>query len=126
MATPDGVGRYRHWAGGSLYWTPGRGAHLVLGAIRDKWASLGWERGVLSYPVIDELPTPDGVGRFNHFQGGSIYWRPEIGAYEVHGAIRERWAALGWERGWLGYPVTDETALADGSRFNNFQGGSIR
>jgi uncharacterized protein with LGFP repeats len=27
----------------------------------------------------------------------------------VHGAIRDKWAALGWERGVAGYPLTDET-----------------
>src|SRR5207302_49498 len=83
----DGVGRYNHFQGGSIYWTPGTGAHEVHGAIKDKWASMGWERSFLGYPVTDETGTPDGVGRYNHFQGGSIYWTPSIGAYEVHGAI---------------------------------------
>jgi hypothetical protein len=125
LATPDGIGRFRHYQGGSLYWTPGRGAHEAHGAIRDRWAALGWERGFLSYPLSDELPTPDGVGRFNHFQGGSVYWTPQTGAHEVHGAIRSRWAELGWERSFLGYPVSDESG-STANRFNNFQGGSIR
>jgi uncharacterized protein with LGFP repeats len=46
-------------------------------------------------PLTDESPTPDGIGRFNHFQGGSIYWTPGIGAHEVHGAIRDKWASMG-------------------------------
>jgi hypothetical protein len=127
--TPDGIGRYRHFDGGSLYWTPGRGARVVGGAIRGKWSTLGpggWERSLLGFPVTDELSTPDSVGRFNHFEHGSIYWTPSAGAHEVHGMNRQVWASLGWERGWLGYPLTDETQLPDGSRVNNFQGGSIR
>ena len=56
--------------------TPGK----VKGAIRDKWAELGWERSFLGYPTTDEWPTPDGVGRFNDFQGGSIRWHPDTGA----------------------------------------------
>jgi hypothetical protein len=124
--TPDGIGRFRHFDGGSIYWTPGRGAHEVHGAIREKWASLGWETGVLGYPITDETPTPDGQGRYNNFQGGSIHWTPGTGAHEVHGAIREKWASLGWETSFLGYPITDELTLGDGSRYNNYQGGSIR
>ena len=89
---PDGVGRYRHYQGGSVYWSPATGAHEVHGDIRGKWASLGWERSFLGYPLTDETTTPDGVGRYNHFQGGSIYWTPSTRAWEVHGAIRGLWA----------------------------------
>jgi uncharacterized protein with LGFP repeats len=124
--TPDGIGRYRHFQGGSIYWTSGTGAHEVHGDIRGKWASLGWERSFLGYPLTDETTTPDGVGRYNHFQGGSIYWTPVTGAFEVHGAIRGKWATFGWERSFLRYPVTDERTTPDGiGRYNHFQGGSI-
>jgi uncharacterized protein with LGFP repeats len=124
--TPDGVGRYNHFQGGSIYWTPKTQAHEVHGLIRDKWSSLGWEKSFLGYPVTDETGTPDGVGRFNHFQGGSIYWTPKTQARVVHGLIRDKWSSLGWERSFLGYPVTDETGTPDGvGRFNHFQGGSI-
>ena len=126
LSAPDGVGRYRHFQGGSIYWTPSTGAHEVHGAIRVKWASLGWERSFLGYPLTDESTTPDGIGRYNHFQGGSIYWTPSTGACEVHGAIRGKWASLGWERSFLGYPLTDESTTPDGiGRYNHFQGGSI-
>lgn len=123
---PDRIGRYRHFKGGTLYWCPGREDYEVHGAIREKWASLGWERGLLGYPISDESATPDGTGRYNHFQGGSVYWTPETGAWEVHGGIRERWAELGWERSYLGYPISDESEAPDGSRYTNFQNGSIR
>jgi hypothetical protein len=126
VAAPDGVGRYRHYDNGSLYWSPGRGAHLVHGRISDKWAATGWERN-FGYPMTDELSTPDQIGRFNHFQTCSIYWTPQTDAHEVHGAIRARWAELGWERSYLGYPITDEIRQGDPAdhRFSNFQGGQI-
>jgi hypothetical protein len=123
--TPDGVGRYNHFQGGSIYWTPGTGAHEVHGAIRDKWALLGWETGLLGYPLTDEGGTPDGVGRYNHFQGGSVYWTPGTGANEVHGAIRDKWAQMGWEQSYLGYPVSDEEGLTNGGRISIFQQGNI-
>ena len=125
-ATPDGQGRYNHFRGGSIYWHPKIGARVIHGAIRDKWASLGWERSFLGYPTTDETATPDGRGRYNHFQGGSIYWHPKTRAHEVHGAIRDKWASLGWERSSLGYPRTDEMTTLDGKgRVSRFQGGWI-
>jgi N-acetyl-anhydromuramyl-L-alanine amidase AmpD len=123
---PDGVGRYNAFERGSIYWTPALGAHVVMGLIRDRWAAINWERGPLGYPITDELTAPDGVGRYNHFQNGSIYWTPETGAWEVHGLIRQKWEALGWERSELGYPTTGETATPDGAgRFNHFKKGAV-
>ncbi len=124
--TPDGVGRYNHFQGGSIYWTPATGAHEVHGEIRNHWASMGWEQGLLGYPTTDETGTPDGVGRYNHFRGGSIYWTPATGAHEVHGEILKKWASLGWEKSFLGYPITDEVSTCDGlRRLSFFQSGSI-
>lgn len=40
----------------------------------------GLEAGFLGYPLTDELLTPDLVGRFTQFQGGSVYWSPGTGA----------------------------------------------
>ncbi|WP_027929642.1 N-acetylmuramoyl-L-alanine amidase [Amycolatopsis thermoflava] len=129
-ATPDGVGRYNHFngsGGGSIYWTPGTGARAIYGAIRARWSALGWEAGPLGYPTTNELVTPDGVGRYNHFNGsggGSVYWSPGTGAHAIYGVIRSHWASLGWETSWLGYPTSDEYGVAGGRR-SDFQGGYI-
>jgi len=123
VGTPDGQGRFNHFQGGSVYWTQQTGAQEVHGAIRDKWGALGYETGVLGYPTGDETTAQDGVGRFNQFQGGSVYWTQQTGAQEVHGAIRDKWGALGYETGVLGYPTSDETPTPDGvGRFNAFAG----
>lgn len=87
----------------------GGNIHEVHGAIESKYHELGAETSILGYPITDESGTPDGIGRYNHFQAGSIYWTPNTGAYEVHGLIRDFWAANGWERNPnLGYPISDE------------------
>jgi hypothetical protein len=81
----------------------------VHGAIFAKYRELGAESSILGYPTTDETGCPDGTGRFNHFQAGSIYWTQATGAQEVHGLIRDFWAAHGWERNSaLGYPISDE------------------
>ena len=89
--TADGSGRYNRFEGGAVYWSP-LSLGEVHGAIFQRWAELSpgqptLERSVLGYPVTNEDPTPDGVGRVNHFQGGKIYWTPTTGAHVVYGAI---------------------------------------
>ena len=125
---PDGRGRYVHFAGGSIYWTPETGASAIYGAIREKWASLGWETcEFLGYPVTDETGTPDGIGRFSHFEKGSIYWTPNRGAFEIHGPIRDEWERTGREAGPLGYPVSDVEPMDDKSgAATRFERGRIR
>jgi uncharacterized protein with LGFP repeats len=128
LGTPDGAGRYNDFAGagGSIYWTAATDAHEIHGGIKGKWASMGAAQGFLRYPSTDELGTSDGVGRYNNFSGagGSIYWTPSTGAREIHGGIGLRWRALGAERSYLGYPISDEYAIPGGRR-NDFQHGYI-
>ncbi|RJQ85798.1 PQQ-dependent sugar dehydrogenase [Amycolatopsis panacis] len=123
--TPDGVGRYNHFSGGhSIYFTPASGAHQIGGEIRQKWASLGWERSI-GYPTTDESVTPNGIGRYNHFTGNaSLYWSASTRAHLVKGEIRKRWAAMGWEKSYLGLPTSDEYTISGGFR-SDFQGGYI-
>jgi hypothetical protein len=52
--TPDQRGRYNHFEHGSIYWTENTGPMAVHGAIRDLWASLGWEHSFFGYPVQDQ------------------------------------------------------------------------
>src|SRR5947209_5411499 len=105
-AVPGGyVGAY---PGNDIYAQPGGDAFEVHGDIRAKYNALGGPAGLLGLPETDELGAPDGVGRYNHFQYGSIYWTPHTGPMAVHGTVRDRWAASGWERGPLGYPVQDQ------------------
>lgn len=128
LPTPDGVGRFNHFNNNSasIYWTPSTGANAIWGAIRAKWAEMGWENSPLGYPETDELTAPDGVGRYNHFsKAGSIYWTPSTGAHAVWGAIRVRWEELGWERSYVGYPTSDETVFPEGGRANTFENGGI-
>ncbi|NDW04309.1 hypothetical protein [Jiella pacifica] len=130
-ADAPGGGRFNNFRNGAIYWHPTIGAFAVWGAIEDKWTSLG--RVGYGYPITDETVTPDRRGRFNHFRQinlpgrpeSSIYWTPQTGAHAVYGAIRQKWASMGWERGALGYPISDE--YQDGQyRRSDFEGGSIR
>jgi uncharacterized protein with LGFP repeats len=121
----DGIGRYRDYEHGSIFWSPDTGAFQVGGAIRTKWNDLGHVE-FLGYPITDELIAPDGRGRYNDFQNGSIYWTPETGANAIYGFIYTKWRELGGEAGFLGYPISDEEDNSNGhGRHNEFEGGAI-
>lgn len=65
-------------------------------------------------------------GCFSRFQNGSIYWSPTTGAHFTRGVIRAEWGSLGWETGFLGYPVSDEICgLTRGGCYQQFQGGTM-
>ena len=134
LVTADGAGRYTNFQGGSVYWHSSIGAFEVHGAIRDKWRASGAEN--LGYPTTDDTRTPDGSGRFNHFRDVrndvevSVYHSDSTGAHVVHGVIRRRWAELGWERSYLGYPTGDlegwtESETGNTGLMTRFQRGSI-
>jgi hypothetical protein len=125
----NGTGFYRWYSSGkNIYRNCAAGTHQVGGAILGRWWEFDLEQGFLGWPTTSETATPDGVGRYNHFQGGSIYWKPSIGAHEVHGLIRGLWASLGWETNpGLGYPISNELPTGPGSphRFNDFENGVV-
>ncbi len=123
--TPDGVGRFNHFAeGASIYWTRKTGAWSVQGRIRDLWAEPGWKLGESRYPTSDERPTGDGRARYTTFQNGRIYWTPSGGAHGVYGSIHSRYVALGAESSRLGLPTSDEYAVP-GGRASDFEHGHI-
>ncbi|MFC7439575.1 LGFP repeat-containing protein [Laceyella putida] len=128
--TSDKVGYYQMFLTtfgdrGGIYYHPDIGAFEVHGDIYKKWKDLEAEKGLLGYPKTDQLPTPDIIGQFNHFQGGSIYWTPATGAHVVYGPIRDKWSKLSWERGFLGYPISDPYQLSDREIKQEFEGGTI-
>lgn len=123
-------GFYRRYEHGAIYYHPQIGAFRVYGAIYQKYLQLGAEAGFLGYPTTDETGASDNIGRYNHFQGGSIYWTSTTGAREIHGVIRAKWASMGWENSYLGYPTSDEEDWIDPSgqapgRISHFQRGTI-
>ena len=125
--TDMGVGRGYQWCYfqyGVIVSSPATGAHVVYGAIRDKYLALGGGYGFLGAPTSDEVDAPGGRGRVSHFEYGDIYWSAATGARVVYGAIREKYEALGGAAGWVGLPTTDEVDVP-GGRVSRFQGADI-
>ena len=83
---PDNKGRFNHFRAlqfpgppeSSIYWSAATGPHDIFGAIRDTWASMGFERSFLGYPVGSEHDVPG--ARVQQFQGGVMTWTASDGA----------------------------------------------
>lgn len=84
----------------------------------DKWGT----------PTSSERPAADG-GRFQTFsENTSFYWKASVTrgvAHQIGGAIRATWGRRGFERGALGWPITDELDAAGTGRKQLFQGGNV-
>ncbi|NEK84938.1 hypothetical protein GCU60_04055 [Blastococcus saxobsidens] len=121
----------QHFDWGSIYRTR-TGTFTVLGSIKTAWAQQGWEHGALGLPTSDTFCGLRSGGCGQHFEGGSVYaagpvtgWRGTPASVVLR-AVRDAWAARGWENGYLGYPVMGTSVLSDGSFSQRFQGGTLR
>jgi hypothetical protein len=122
-------GKRSTFQGGVILWTPSTGAFEVHGSILDRYNALGGSGSFLGFPLSDETDTRGRggtAGKLSRFVGGTIYWSPATGAFEVHGAIRERYETLGGPASELGFPTSNETAVQPQDvRYNSFQQGVI-
>lgn len=118
-------GAEQSYQGGAIYYSKETGAHVMYGAILDRYRALGGPDGSgLGFPTNDEGDTGDAVGRFNDFstpEGASIYWTPQWGASVIKGRVLDAWRASGGVTGPFGYPTAD-ASIADGLQFGRFVG----
>lgn len=76
----------------------------------------------LGEPVGPEIDLADG-GSMREYEFGTICFHPEVGAFEVHGLIRDTYLNdMGGPGGRLGYPTSDETGVGVG-RLSTFELG---
>lgn len=108
-------------------------AYVLSGPIYEHYRRLGnigdpAARPVVGLPISDEEAVANN-GRCTHFDGGDIYWSAATDAREIHGAIRDRWLALGGAGSVLGLPTSDECGVQganpQGGRFNRFANGGF-
>jgi len=117
-----GSGCFQEFENGSIHWSSAYGAHATSGVLRSFWASLGWEGGVLGYPVAG-AETIEGVTT-QRFEGGDVRVTEGVATYlPLSGPIRDAYSAstvaLGLPKG------TKQCWLRDGGCFQEFANGSI-
>ena len=124
LTAPDGVGKFREYSNGMIYFTPKTGACALSPEMVDKYRSLGFETGSLGYPTSDVFDIKDG-GRCQRFQGANMYYHPKLQkVFLVYGRIGAEYASWEWENGFLGYPIEDPVNCP-GYSSQKFDGGEI-
>jgi LGFP repeat/Concanavalin A-like lectin/glucanases superfamily len=130
-ATAMGGGIQQLFRGARMYLKSGASkAFEVHGAILAKYLSSGGPT-TWGYPVSNEhdvMSDSLAIGRISEFEGCSIFWSVNSGAFEVHGDIRSKYRSVGGPAGDLGFPTSDESNVPGASapaRYNTFQNGSI-
>jgi uncharacterized protein with LGFP repeats len=127
-------GLYRRYQHGEIWWTKRTCAHALGGDILLRWKNAGGT-ATLGYPTTDVKRSRFGpAALYSRFENGEIYSLPGVllpyqrtsaPTYEVHGAIYRRWAASGYETGFLGYPAADEQHAGSDGAVVRFSGGAI-
>jgi uncharacterized protein with LGFP repeats len=125
---PAGEGFGQNFPGGKIFFTPPTGAHIMTGAILDKYMSLGGPADSdLGFPTIDEGAGKAPESRNTTFSAADkpvIFFTPATGARVVRGPINAAWDKLGGSSGRLGVPADDEVYRGDAVT-QKFTGGEL-
>ncbi len=106
---PFGTGSATSFTGGKVIVTSG-GDYVVYGGIYARYLGLA---PVLGLPLSDEQSGISPAIRFQHFENGSMFWRSDVGAFAVRGAILDKWNEVGGLPGQLRFPLSDTETLID-------------
>jgi len=124
-------GKEQEFQGCRMYYKNGAGkAHEVHGAILSKFIKKGGTKK-WGFPLTNENDVKKGnstIGKFSEFEHATIYWKSGIGAFEVHGLIREKYQKLNGPLGEMGFPTSDELDIPNYSgtgKINTYEKGSL-
>lgn len=118
------TGCYQEYQGGRIYWRDQDGAHDVHGGIGERYKTTGYANGYYGYPLSNEICNLKDKGCYQVFERGNFYWTEETNAWDMRGGIMARWYTVGFENGYLGYPISTEI-LDNGGVYQKFQNGVI-
>ena len=114
---------WQSFKNGAIIYSRATGAWESRGAIRDRWAQLNYQTGILKFPTGPELSANGGM--YQQYQNGRIYWKETAGAWMVRGAIGDYYSTLGAAGSYLGSPTGAEVSVANGGVYQQFENGRI-
>ncbi len=98
----------------------GSTTHIGADSITNKYTTMGGNLSWLGTASSEVRLLDAKNGLYQTFEKGNIYWSNYTGAWSVrNGAVSNRYAQVYGERGYLGYPRSDENAI----RKNGIQTG---
>ena len=107
-------------------WVVGRGPTAsaspmmeAISAINHRYGDVGGASSPLGAPTGEVVDVAGGARR--DYSGGTIFYTEQTGARVMYGQILKKYLSLGGPEGSLGFPINDETQVADlVGQFNDF------
>ena len=127
-------GIYQSFEGGRIYWIEGAAeAFPTWGAIGWRYDTLQGTAGRLGFPLSSEIDILSAeeyklLGRYQRFQGGTIYWKksPQHETFAVWGGLGHFYEEIGGAKSPLGFPISAEKeARTDKEWYQHFEHGDI-
>lgn len=81
-------GHFRPYVNGAIYRGRSGVAFYVNEIANRRYTALGGPGSFLGWPTSDDVPDPEVAGSgLTNFENGTIYWWPDIGAFEMHEVV---------------------------------------
>jgi len=105
--------------------------------IQQKYQTLGGEQGALGKAVSEEQATPSGLGSFQDFEHGMIFYHSDYGAHVLSEAVERKWKSSFMAneqvigsgdasiRDYMGFPTSDTLPTSEGGEVCYFERGMI-
>ncbi|WP_045458691.1 LamG-like jellyroll fold domain-containing protein [Sporocytophaga myxococcoides] len=124
--TAKAGGRKNLFSKGGIYWGPETGAAHVSGQLYIDYELFN-ESALIGWPISPAVALNNGKEQV--FQGGRMYFKNSTAkAFEVHGAILNKFLATGGINKW-GYPVSNESDVKNNNqvigKFSEFESCTI-
>ena len=104
----DGIAWWQQFENGFIIGTGRTGYWESKGAIRARWAQLGYQNGTLGFPTGPEVWNETSSSWSQAYQNGTILGTGKTGYWMSKGAIRNKWVQMGAENSSLGMPIDNE------------------
>lgn len=117
---------WREYENGYIGWRSSTGAYVVAGASAIAYRNAGGPTGRLGYPTTSSnaIVGPNGDGSGQNFTGGQVLVSAN-GAFSLTTRLLATHSYLGWVRGAIGWPVSDQVCDGAGTCAQEFQAGYL-
>jgi uncharacterized protein with LGFP repeats len=115
---------YREFQIGAIYFIPNKGTFEIHSDFWNKYRALNRETGILGLLEVNTRTLPSGLAQ--NFERGILIWSQNTGIHMLRmSPIWDAYARLGFETGYLGFPISDERELNAHCSMAYFERGTI-
>lgn len=122
------AGYRQSFQNGSLYWSRSNGLVALSGAVLAKYLAIGGPTSWLGWPygVTTDFTANGVTGKYQYFQGGTMYWTTQWGARVINpSTIKSAFIEFGATAGRPGWPIGDEVRVGSAGYMQAFQHGTL-